>query len=443
MFLKRFAPKSLYGRFLMIIILPTVLVQLVATYMFYERHWESVNRSMVSSLSGEIHMALNALNQASSNIEQRSIIERNSIFLGLNISIDTEAPLYNQKCNQATKCLPNLSSLPKSYKRLYDRLTEIIEYPLLVINDNHKIIVKVKTDYGLVSMVTTNKRLTNPTTYIFIMWMSGSAIVLLLVAILFLKNQVRSITRLAKAAEKFGKGEELEKFKPEGAQEVRQAATAFLEMKDRIQRHITQRMEMLAGISHDLRTPLTRMKLELALLNNPEVSATLEEDVDEMEMMLEEYMDFVRGAGQEEKQEVKLSELLEDIISSYNKMTKNIILRIGEDGKASLRPVAIKRCLTNIINNALRYSSRIIVSADIDKKNIRIAVDDNGPGVPKELHEKMFRPFVKLDESRTDNDSGAGLGLAIVKDIVSSHGGEIKVEESSLGGLRILINIPT
>lgn len=430
----------------MITIVPTVLVQLVATYMFYERHWKSVSRNMSSSLVGEVHYLVKEVSGDIAFTKRDELLNKAHRYLGLNSKFNPGETLSSKRCTSEFSSKETCSriSLPSAYQTLEENLKKAINLSLVVdvVEETEDILIKIKLPDGVLSIIATDKRLTNPTTYIFIMWMSGTALILLLVAILFIKNQVRSITRLARAAEKFGKGEDVERYKPQGAEEVRRAANAFLDMKDRIQRHLTQRMEMLAGISHDLRTPLTRMKLQLAMLEDSKTSKTLEKDVDEMEMMLSEYLDFLRGAGQEEKRKTKLSNILKEITESYHKPEDEIVLRVGKDGKLDLRPLAFKRCIINIINNGLRYGSRVVISADFTKDHARIALDDNGPGIPPEKYKDVMKPFVRLDQSRNEDTGGAGLGLAIVRDIINSHGGEITLDESALGGLRVLITIP-
>jgi two-component system osmolarity sensor histidine kinase EnvZ len=280
------------------------------------------------------------------------------------------------------------------------------------------------------------------TTYIFVMWMIGTSLVLLAIAILFLRNQVRPIRRLAVAAEAFGKGRDDAYLKPEGATEVRAAATAFLRMRQRIQRQIRQRIEMLAGVSHDLRTPLTRMKLELAMLGNDEGVAALKADVSEMEHMVEGYLDFARGQDAEVAVETDLGVILDDVVSNVRRQGGTIGYSADGDLSIPIRPNAFKRCITNLVENARRHAKNVVLRAVRTPDTIDITIDDDGPGIPEENREDVFRPFVRLDESRNPETGGSGLGLTIARDIVRTHGGELILDEAPTGGLRALVRLP-
>jgi two-component system osmolarity sensor histidine kinase EnvZ len=274
------------------------------------------------------------------------------------------------------------------------------------------------------------------------MWMVGTAVVLLAVAVVFLRNQIRPIQRLAQAAEAFGKGREVGDFRPSGATEVRQASAAFLAMRERILRQIGQRTEMLAGVSHDLRTPLTRMKLQLALLGlRPEV-AELKRDVAEMEKMIAGYLAFARGQESEATVATDLPALLNDVVATMRRHGGDIRLKSGSDITVPIRPNAFRRCLVNLIENALRHGRRVEVSAVRRGGAVEIAIDDDGPGVPADRREDVFRPFYRLDESRNPATGGVGLGLTIARDVIRGHGGEIELGTAPIGGLRALLRLP-
>lgn len=431
-FLKKLAPRSLYARFLLIIIIPTVLVQLVATYMFYERHWSNMSRYLSSSLSGEIALIVDGLkNVPREEYGQIFIAARD--YMGLAIIFKDGAKLPETKTEE-------------KYTLLEEGLKKYLSYPFAIKTKEDgpegDLNIFIELPGGTLDITTTKKRLASPTTYIFIMWMTGTATILLLVAILFLKNQVRSIIRLTEAAEKFGKGQEMPDFKPQGAQEVRLAAIAFIEMKERIKRLLTRRTQMLAGVSHDLRTPLTRLKLQLELLKETEAVKDMKSDIMEMERMLEGYLDFARGEISEPNTEINLDKFFSDVLSGYKNARKKISRKIPKDIELNCKPFSMKRCMNNLIDNALKYAKNVKISAKETRNNVEIIVDDDGPGIPKDKREEVFQPFYRLDKSRNMETGGVGLGLAIVRDIINSHGGEIKLDDSPIGGLRIIVKLP-
>jgi two-component system osmolarity sensor histidine kinase EnvZ len=294
---------------------------------------------------------------------------------------------------------------------------------------------------GVLSFRPTLKRLESGTTVIFMLWMTGSALVFLCIAILFLRNQVRPIRQLAEAAENFGKGQDMPGFKPHGALEVRRAARAFLIMRDRIARQIRSRTEMLAGISHDLRTPLTRMKLQLALPQDAQAARAMSEDVGQMERMIAEYLDFARGEGGEESAVVRLKALMQDIADDYARLGKKVPVE-AEDATITLREGAFRRMMHNLIDNAIRYGKECRVSAAAMPTRVEICVDDKGPGIPAAQREEVFRPFTRLDASRNPATGGVGLGLTIARDVARSHGGDISLSDAPGGGLRVLVRLP-
>jgi two-component system osmolarity sensor histidine kinase EnvZ len=303
--------------------------------------------------------------------------------------------------------------------------------------------IRVQLPDGVVRILSPERRMFSPTTYIFILWMTGSALVLFGIAIVFMRNQIRSIRRLAIAADRFGKGRDTPDFKPEGAAEVRQAAAAFLVMRERIQRQMRQRTEMLAGVSHDLRTPLTRMKLALAMLNeDPEVEE-LKDDVAEMESMIETYLAFARGEGTEQMQPTDLSRLVGEVVVGARRAGSQINLTIAETLSLPLRTNGFKRCLSNLLANSRRHAHTVWLHVGRrDPMTIQILVDDDGPGIPETAREDVFKPFFRLDTSRNPETGGTGLGLAIARDVVRSHGGDITLDDSPQGGLRVIIRLP-
>lgn len=434
---KRFLPKSLFGRFLLLIITPTILLQLIATYQFYGRHWESMSRNLTSALAGEI-AAIVKIYEASSPEQSAQLFAVTDHYMGLTITILPKTDFAPNEIYTSGTLAQLATSLKTHFfypfslhysKWLYSDVRIVIGLP----NENMEIIIP-------------SKRLENPTTYIFILWMLCSAIVLLAVAILFLKNQIRAIQRLAVAADKFGRGEEFKSFRPHGATEVRRAGAALIQMKERIARQVAQRTEMLAGISHDLRTPLTRMKLQLALLKKQDIAGhaleRLEGDIHEMESMVESYLLFAKGEGSEKPITVQWCALIEKWVQGYDLHGRTIELKLEHEGYLNLRYEAMKRAFSNIVNNALRHGERIRITARYLETAAEWIVEDDGPGIPPEKREDAFRPFVRLDAARNRDSGGNGLGLTIARDIVLGHGGDITLDASDLGGLKVIVTLP-
>lgn len=435
MFLKKIVPRSLYSRFLLIIIAPMVLAQLVAVYMFYERHWSTMSRHLASSLSGEIALVLRQMEHS----RQEDFSE---IFLVAKQYMGLDA-IFREN-----EYIDVVNIYAPEYTLLAEGLRKHFSYPFVIspAQDSQDIVLKVQWPNSVLEIRTTQKRLANPTTYIFIMWMTGTATIFLIVSIMFLKNQVRSIVRLTEAAEKFGKGQDMPSFKPQGAKEIRRAAIAFIEMRERIKRLLTRRTQMLAGISHDLRTPLTRMKLQLAMSDNTKETKELKTDVDEMEKMLEGYLDFVRGetgdAAKEKSTDIELSVFINGIIKGCRTYKGKIENNIAEHIILHGRPILLKRCFVNFIDNAMRYGSHIKIDAQEKADFVAITIDDNGPGIPVAERKKVFQPFYRIEHSRNKETGGVGLGLPIARDIIHAHGGEVSLKKSPIGGLRVEIKLP-
>lgn len=435
MFIRKFIPRSLLARFLLIIITPTVLMQLIATYVFYQRHWSSVTGHMAAALAGQVAMLTHVTRYETPKMQQtiRGLVQDYSDIRSTVIASDT-APVTT---------LP----LPDELAALSQELSSKVFVPFAISYLNNKSDVQVdvfiKDKAEILRIIASRKRLDNPTTTIFILWMTGTATLLMIVAILFLRNQIRSISRLAVAAEKFGKGQEIKGFKPEGAEEVRKAARAFLKMKERIERQIAQRTEMLAGVSHDLRTPLTRMKLQLAMLPRDSEMQDMQSDILEMERMIHDYLEFAKGEGAEPAQMVSLKEQIQLVVGAYRHHLHNISLHIQEDSNIILRCNAFKRALTNILDNAMRYGTQVeVMLARKGDAYAIIHIDDNGVGIAEDKREIVFKPFYRLDSSRNLKTGSVGLGLAIARDIINGHGGDITLSESRAKGLRVTIRMP-
>ena len=428
--LQRLIPSSLFIRFILIIILPIVFAQLIATYIFYNRHWESVSKNMSLSLSNDIQVIYDIEKQDGKHTNKKEIYNK----IGIQ---------YSVKPKKSKKKI--IDSYDPKAEFLYRSLKQNIPLPIHIqfINNRDDIQIELFQRNSTLSFITNSKRINNPTTYIFILWMTGTSIIFIFLSIIFARNQIRPIINLARAADRFGKGQQ-HKFslKPAGAKEIRKAATAFLKMKERIERQISYRTEMLAGVSHDLRTPLTRMKLQLALAKNEDSSAMLE-DIHDMENMINSYLDFARGDGQETEETVKFSKFLDRVIAPYKQQKLKLTIQSKPNIKIPLKLDAIRRCFQNLFDNSFKYGSEVIVNYYVKHDELYVEIHDNGPGIPVEKREEVFQPFFRLDESRNKETGGVGLGLAITRDIISNHGGQIYFESSDLlPGLKAVVILP-
>ncbi|MDP7603551.1 MAG: HAMP domain-containing protein, partial [Alphaproteobacteria bacterium] len=399
--LKRLLPRTLFGRSLLIIVTPVVLLQIVATYVFYERHWDSVTRRLALGLAGDVAMLMQVLREVPKGPAQATILAAAEKSMQMRIEYLPDV------------ILPNAPPPAPLANRIIDRMlrkamSETVFRPYRIDSASFGDLVEIRVQLkdGVIRVLASKKRVSSPTTYIFVMWMIGTSLVLLTVAILFLRNQIRPIRRLATAAESFGKGRLNVELKPSGAREVRQAAAAFINMRDRIQRQIVQRTEMLAGVSHDLRTPLTRMKLQLAMLDPGAEVEKLKSDVGEMERMVEGYLAFARGQDAEATVDTDLAALLDEVVVEAR--TQGTTLELSWPEQAGeprpivlpLKPGAFKRCLTNLIDNARRYAERIAISVEQGNDHVELTIDDDGPGIAADQHEYVFRPFHRVESSR-------------------------------------------
>ena len=432
--IKQLLPQGLFGRSLLIIVMPLILLQLISATVFYERHWDNVARRLASVLAGDIGMVVDSFRETIDPDSRERVLTLAAVNMGLGLSFRDGA------------ILPNMAPerMIEGDEILLRTLTDSLRRPFTfeLTGENGDIAIHVQLPDGVLDVLAPRKRLYTSTTYIFVMWMVGSSLVLFGVAMIFMRNQVRPIRRLAIAADALGKGRDVPTFKLQGATEVRQAATAFNLMRDRLLRQISQRTEMLAGVSHDLRTPLTRMKLQLAMLKDGPDIAELKADVVEMETMIDGYLAFARGEGPEEPVRTDLGELLADAVSGAQRAGGKVGLFTEGDLTLPLRPAAFKRCLANLIGNAMRYGQTVMVKAARQGDSIEVTVDDDGPGIAPDRREEVFRPFRRLEESRNIETGGVGLGLTIARDVVHAHGGAITLEDSPLGGLRARLRLP-
>jgi two-component system, OmpR family, osmolarity sensor histidine kinase EnvZ len=431
--IKRLLPRTMFGRALLIVVAPLVLLQAIATWVFYDRHWAAVSWRLAAGVIGDIALVIDAMQLADSEAEISGLLDRAAAVTDLEFTLSRgqklPAPAWN-----GTMLEGQLAQAMKGRVDLPYRIDEA--------GDPRGTEIEVQLVQGVLKVEVPSKRLFSPTTYIFVMWMVGSSLVLLAVATIFLRNQVKSLRRLAAAADGFGKGRPVPFFKVEGAVEIRQAAIAFMTMRDRIQRQIRQRTQMLAGVSHDLRTPLTRMKLALELLRNDPAVEELRSDVAEMERMVHGYLDFARGEGTETPVETDISLLLEDVAAAMRREGTPLSVAAPTEYVMPVRPNALRRCVTNLIDNARRHGSHVWLTGVVVAGGIDILIDDDGPGIPAADRGRAFRAFVRLDLSRNPSTGGVGLGLTIARDVARSHGGDITLDTSPQGGLRACVHLP-
>ncbi len=432
--LKRYLPRTLFGRSLAIIVTPVVLAQLVAAWIFYDRHWETITSRLSFSVAAETAFIIKRWADAADEAERARILRQAQETMDLVVTF-----LPGQTLPTPPRPLRGLLE-PAMAKELRSKVDRRFTINTRIAHEWYEI--RVELEGGVMQVLSPERRLYTPTTYIFLFWMVGSALVLFAIAIVFMRNQIRPIRRLAAAADDFGKGRDVPEFRPEGAAEVRQAANAFLVMRARLQRQIGQRTAMLAGVSHDLRTPLTRMKLQLAMLGEGQEIEDLKSDVVEMEAMIDGYLAFARGEGAEPVEETDLAALVSDVVAGARRSGGQVVLNIDDDLVLPLRANAIRRGLSNLLANARRHAGHVWVTGNRHEGVIEIIVDDDGPGIPPSERENVFKPFYRLDRSRNVETGGTGLGLTIARDAVRGMGGELSLHESPRGGLRVLVRLP-
>src|SRR6478735_987450 len=432
---KEFLPKGLYARALLIIIAPMVILQSVVAFVFMERHWNMVTRHLSAAVVGDI-AALSEIAKAfpqDGDYARLRKIAQDRMGLAVDFLPITEMPPPGPK--------PFFSLLDQA---LSVELRKQIGRPFWIdtVGRSSLVEIRIQLDDAVMRVFARRSAAYASNSEIFLLWMVGTSLVLLAVAIGFLRNQIKPILLLADAAESFGKGREAPDFRPRGAREVRRAAGAFLEMKSRIERAMEQRTAMLAGVSHDLRTILTRFKLELALIgDNPELEG-MRKDVDEMSMMLEDYLAFARGDSGEQSQPTDMAQALEELRSDAERHGHTATVAFHGLPVVTVKPASFKRCLANLVTNAARYGKSIAITGQRDHRYLTVTVDDDGPGIPVHLREEVFKPFLRLDNARNQDEGGTGLGLAIARDIARSHGGDITLGDSPMGGLRASVRIP-
>lgn len=450
--LKTIFPKSLYGRFLLIVSLSALIVQLVSIYVFYYTHLDVISKHMARSVVAQMVFTKKSINKPGYD----RLLNELSQDTGIIFSLEARQRLKKNKIADSawkkSRLYQAVDPLFDPYNRFKSELEEhdLKPYEIYTNPENDDlIVVRIQGREGVISFDVPVKKITSSSAYVFTFWMMLTVVITSWISIIFLRNQIRSIRILNDAAEKFGRGQDVPGLKPSGSEEVRSLTIAFIKMKERVMRQIEQRTEMLSAVSHDLRTPLTRMKLQLELMTPSEEISDLKKDISDMEKLVEEYLDFVRGDDREKIKLVKIKKFLfEELVSYYSKMNRRLEgeINISDELEVPLKKLALKRALTNLIGNAFNYGKNVEFSARVSESNLILMIDDDGPGIPKSERDNVFTPFYRLDNSRNldekKSSGGSGLGLAIAMDAVTSQGGKIKLSDSHLGGLRVVIFIP-
>ena len=430
-FIKNLLPKRLFYRGLLIVAIPIVVLQLTITLVFFDSLWIKTNKGMTKSLVSEIVTIIDIYNNESE----------------YNKKIVTD--LYNKNFSFSVRFLKDeklpdikverwFSPMDRTLRR--ELKTKVNEYWFNTISYEEVVDLRIKFRDGVLQIFFPKERIQASSARIFAMWITLPAILMIAIAIIFLKNQTRPIIKLAEASERFGRGEDIDEFRPSGALEIRKAGLEFEKMRNRILRHLNQRSEMLSGISHDLRTPLTRIKLQLAMIEDKNLSKKLSDDVDEMEKMLNEYLQFASTGAKDKTESFDLSDLVENLINKYE--NKNILKNFKEKINFNGRKNLIQRCINNLIDNSIKYGKKTNIIIEKKISNIIISIEDDGPGIPKSEYKNVIKPFYKIDKGRSESKSSVGLGLAISSDIIKSHGGDMNFSKSSLGGLKVIISLP-
>ena len=431
-FFKNILPKSLFYRALLIVAVPVIVLQLVITIVFFDSLWIKTNKGMTKAVVNEINTFIKVYSDET--YDKDYITNLFSVYQDLNIEYvidDSFDYSYDERW---------FSPIDRTLRRELKSKFGSGEFWFDTIGYKELIDLRIKYQSGYFKFLIPRDRITSSSARIFALWITVPAIIMIFISLIFLKNQTRPITNLAKAAEKFGRGEEIEEFKPSGAAEIRQAGYEFDKMRKRIMRHLNQRSDMLSGISHDLRTPLTRMKLQVAFITDKNLANKLSEDINEMEKMLNEYLQFTSSSHLEKDEQFDLSNLLDEVIKKYDNkdISSSISPRLYFSGRKNL----IKRSINNLIDNAIKYAKKVNISINKSNNNIFIIIEDDGPGIPEKEYNNVFKPFYKIDKGRADSKSSVGLGLSIASDVIRSHGGNIKLSKSSMNGLAVKIFLP-
>ena len=429
--LKIILPKRLFYRALIIVAAPTILLQLIITIVFYDSIWIKANKNTTRSLVAQLKTIEEIYKNDKKNLDFFTDSYKNNFNFEIGINQNEFPQISGER-----KFSPMDRSLRRELKSVFGNNN----YWFSTSKFKKAVEIKIKSEKDVIEFLVPKEMVSTSSVRLFVLWTTLPSIVLIVIALIFLKNQTRPLVKLAKAAERFGKGDYVNDFRPSGAQEIRKAAYEFDRMAKRINRHLNQRSEMLSGISHDLRTPLTRLKLQLAMLSQKDLSKKMSKDIDEMEKMLNDYLQFAKTQAQETTIDINLNSLFDEIYKNFN----NDNLRINNSEIIILkgRPVALKRSFENVIQNGLTYGKKVFVNLQKFSNRAMIIIDDDGPGIPEDQFKNVFKPFFRLDKSRSLNKSGVGLGLAIVEDIINSHGGNIQLGKSQFSGLQVKISLP-
>ena len=431
-FIKYILPKRLFYRALIIVAAPTIILQIIITIVFYDSIWIKVNKNMTRSLVNQLKTIEEVYRNDKKNLDFFTDSYKNNFNFEIGINQDPFPKNSGER-----KFSPMDRSLRRELKSVFGNNN----YWFNTFKFKNAVEIKIKSENDVIEFLVPKEMVSASSVRLFVLWTTLPSLILIIIALIFLKNQTKPLVKLAKAAERFGKGDYVNDFRASGSQEIRKAAYEFDRMAKRINRHLNQRAEMLSGISHDLRTPLTRLKLQLAMLKQKEVSEKMSKDIDEMEKMLNDYLQFAKTQAQENTTLIDLNSLLENLVKDFGN-NKISLSTNGESLKLKGRPIALRRSFENIIQNGLIYGNSININVQKGNKRALVTFDDDGPGIPEDQYKNVFKPFFRLDKSRSLNQSGVGLGLAIVEDVINSHGGNIQLNKSKYNGLQVKISLP-
>ena len=428
---KKILPRQLFYRGLLIVATPIIILQVTISIVFFDSLWIKTNKGMTKALVNEVRTFIDAYDNDVNNKDYIIVMFKDYLKFNIKYEEKKEIPKINNE--------RWFSPIDRSLRR--ELKSQNLTYSFDTSSYVNLIDLKVKYRDGYFQFFIPRERLTNSSVRLFALWITIPAFLVIGIAIIFLKNQTRPIIKLAEASERFGRGEDVEEYSPSGALEIRKAGYEFERMRKRILKHLNQRSEMLSGISHDLRTPLTRIKLQMEIIKDENIKKKLSDDIDEMEKMLNEYLQFSKSTFTEKNEKFEIVELITLLVKKYN--LKNISFEKSEKAIFNGRKNLIQRCLSNLIDNALKFGNNVKIKQFILKKRIIVSIEDDGPGIPASEFENVFKPFYKIDKSRNKAKSSVGLGLSIASDIIRSHGGEIELNKSEIGGLKVKISLPT
>ena len=429
--LKYLLPKRLFYRALIIVAAPTIILQLIIAVVFYDSIWIKVNKNITKSLVTQLKTIQEVYTNDKKNLDFFTDSYKNNF----NFEIGISQEIFPSESGER-KFSPMDRSLRRELKSTFGNNN----YWFSTSKFKNAVEIKIKSNKDVIEFLVPKEMVSASSVRLFVLWTTLPSILLIVIALIFLKNQTKPLVRLAKAAERFGKGDYVNNFRSSGSLEIRKASFEFDRMAKRINRHLNQRAEMLSGISHDLRTPLTRLKLQLAMLNQKDLSKEMSKDIDEMEKMLNDYLQFAKNQAQENTSKIDLTLLFNSIKNQF--ASEKLTIYSKEKIELEVRPSALKRSFVNIIQNGLTYGSNVIVNIQKGNNRALITIEDDGPGIPEDQYKNVFKPFFRLDKSRSLNQSGVGLGLAIVEDIINSHGGAIQLGKSKDGGLQVRVTLP-